>query len=79
MPKITVHGGPTDASVPVVDTKPASVPEPPVEPLERPEGTDYSVWSYKELLAELKERELPRGGNTAELVARLWQDDRDKE
>lgn len=51
-------------------------PEPDdTEDPQRPEGTDYPSWSYKDLLAELKRRELPRGGNAAELADRLKADD----
>lgn len=36
---------------------------------------DEAAWSYKELQAELKERELPATGDRAELIERLREDD----
>lgn len=75
MPKITVHGGPSDATL--VQEQDTPVPSTPlaVEPLEAAEGTDYSTWTYKALLEELKARGLSRNGTQAALAERLQADD----
>lgn len=48
------------------------------DPLGEGEDDPYELWSYADLQAELKERQLPAGGKHNELVARLREDDENK-
>lgn len=80
MPKITVHGGPSNAydTRPVQERRydePENASEKAQDGRKPPTGTNYSTWSYKELLAELRQRELPRQGTAAELAERLKEND----
>jgi hypothetical protein len=76
MPKITVHGGPTNARVPDLNRQPSPgvyevVSETPAEET----GTDYTTWSFTDLRTEARTRGLPSGGTADDLRARLVEDD----
>lgn len=60
MPKITVHGGVSDATLKQEPVAPAAVVE-----------ADYSGLSVAELRNELKERGLPVYGRREDLIERL--------
>lgn len=89
MPKITAHGGPSNAAadegtgvvvqapIPVAAEEPAEV-----ETVDY--SIDYSAWTVKQLVAEIERRNeegasLATTGNKGDLVARLVSDDEDGE
>ena len=80
MPKITVHGGASNAAAePEPETgeevpENASSPEP-VEESEAPSASDYEEWTVEELKEQLAVRSLPKSGKRDELVQRLRDDD----
>lgn len=74
MPKITVHGGASDARVDVQE------PIPVLDETDPDEVVDYSAYTVKELVAEIERRneagaDLATTGNKGDLVARLVEDD----
>lgn len=64
-PKITVHGGPSNADVPPL------IVAAPTEPRDQTLDDPYHSWSRKDLVAEARKRDLPSYGTKDELVARL--------
>lgn len=88
MPKITVHGGPSNEDaepgqpgyVEPADVEETGGDEPvtgaATEETEAPEPVDYHDFNVTDLRAELAERGLPVSGTKDELVARLEEDDK---
>lgn len=91
MPKIAVHGGPTDAGQPgyfepgrshhspnVVDPEPEDQPAAEVEPVPALEsaGDDYDSLTYSELQALCRRRTLPAQGSADALIERLREHDK---
>lgn len=94
MPKITLHGGPSNASVPVEPepgeevTSGRVTPEEHTEvvnPVEEPEkagepvSDGYEDLTKIELQQELDKRRLTKAGNKDELIERLREDDAAKQ
>ncbi|WP_327132008.1 SAP domain-containing protein [Streptomyces sp. NBC_01343] len=86
MPKITRHGGPSDADAdaaaeaaqePRKDTHVPEEPETEQEPQEPAQGPQdqYDDMTVAELREELARRELDKTGKKPELVVRLREDD----
>lgn len=64
---------PDEDATETTETKTETEGEDPFDGQEPPD--DYNDWNTKQLAHELGVRELPKGGNKAELVARLVEDD----
>jgi hypothetical protein len=79
MAKITVHGGPSDKTLPQPEAAEApETTEPVVEAgveAESAEPLPYEEWSLADLQAECVGRGLTKSGNKADLVLRLKEDD----
>lgn len=91
MPKITVHGGPSNADVDPgqpghvetdddrhgdpVEDGQTATLEGDPGDTQAPEAVDYNTFTAEELRAELKERKLPTSGTKPELVDRLAEND----
>ena len=78
MPKITLHGGASNAAAEpepeTVAPEDESSPEPAAEP-ETPSAPDYDDWTVEALKEQLADRNLPKSGKRDELVQRLRDDD----
>lgn len=77
MPKISVHGGPSNAAADVDETVVADgvVEDAPTDLDGDGEVTGYEEWTKDDLSSELERRGLTKTGNKADLVARLTDDD----
>lgn len=81
MAKITVHGGPSDKTLPAApeiageETVEAALVEPTVESAE---AKPYDEWTLNELQVECAARGLAKSGNKADLVLRLEEDDQEQ-
>lgn len=69
MPKITVHGGASNAAQDTeVNEQPTAAPAP-----------DYEDWTVDQLREQLTDRGLPKTGKRDDLVKRLVEDDAEKD
>jgi hypothetical protein len=82
MPKITVHGGPSnrysdprpsDSAAPVAHSEPAQETVEGAEPVRR--DRVYHEWTYQQLVSEARRRNLPRKGTVTDLIGRLERHD----
>lgn len=77
MPKISVHGGPTNADAEAPGAVADGVVEDASVDLDGDgEVTGYEEWTKDDLASELERRGLTKTGNKADLVARLTDDDK---
>lgn len=81
MPKISVHGGPSNAAADVDEAVVADgvVEDVPTDLDGDGEVTGYEEWTKDDLASELERRGLPKTGNKADLVARLTDDEYEAE